>query len=273
MGTKHLACSPAQAAYIRQRKQHKYKVLLVQIALFCLLIGCWEGFTQAGILDSFIFSSPSRMVKTSLVMAQDGSLFYHTGITILETLISFFLIMIIGIVVAVLLWQFPTFHDVMEPYLIVLNSLPKSALAPLFIVWFGNNMKTIIIAAVSVAVFGTIITIYTGFQSVEPEKIKLIQTLGGTKRDILFRVIIPSNLATIFSSMKVNIGLSLVGVIIGEFLAANAGLGYLIIYGTQVFKLDLVLLSIVILCILAVILYQCIHFLQWIMGKKFDFRL
>lgn len=273
MPRKDNAVSPAQLAYMKQRKYHKYKVFLVQISIFVLLIALWELAAQKQWIDSFIFSSPSRIVNTAVAMIQDSTLFYHMWITIYETLISFLLVTVIGIAMAILLWQFPSFSDVIEPYLIVLNSLPKSALAPLFIVWFGNNMKTIIIAAVSVAVFGTIINIYTGFQSVDPEKIKLIYTLGGTKGDVLRRVILPSNLPTIISSMKVNIGLSLVGVIIGEFLAANAGLGYLIIYGTQVFKLDMVLLSIAILCILAVLLYQGIHFFQWIMTRKFDFHL
>jgi NitT/TauT family transport system permease protein len=144
----------------------------------------------------------------------------------------------------------------------VLNSLPKSALAPVFIVWLGNNMKTIIVAAVSVAVFGSIITLYSDFKNVEQDKIKLIYTLGGNKKDVLFKVIIPSNIPSIISLMKVNIGLSLVGVIIGEFLAAKAGLGYLIIYGSQVFRLDWVILSIVILCIVATALYKILAYFE-----------
>ena len=140
--------------------------------------------------------------------------------------------------------------------------MPKSALAPVFIVWLGNNVKTIIVAAVSVAVFGSIITLYTNFIGVEEDKIKLIKTLGGSKKDVLFKVILPSNVPSIISVMKVNIGLSLVGVIIGEFLAAKAGLGYLIIYGSQVFKLDWVIMSVVILCILATFLYKILNFIE-----------
>ena len=162
---------------------------------------------------------------------------------------------VLGILIAVILWWNHSVSKILEPYLIVLNSLPKSALAPVFIVWLGNNMKTIIVAAVSVAIFGTVITLYTNFKAVEEDKIKLIYTLGGTKKDVLLKIILPSNIPSILSLMKVNIGLSLVGVIIGEFLAAKAGLGYLIIYGSQVFKLDWVIMSIVILCILATGLY------------------
>lgn len=199
-------------------------------------------------------------------MAINGQLFYHLGITLLETLLSFFLVNAIGIIMAVVLWWNDSVSKVLEPYLIILNSLPKSALAPVFIVWLGNNMKTIIVAAVSVAVFGSIITLYTDFKSVEEDKIKLIYTLGGNKRDVLLKVIIPSNIPLIISLMKVNIGLSLVGVVIGEFLAAKAGLGYLIIYGSQVFKLDWVILSIVLLCVVASGLYKLLSIFE----KKFS---
>ena len=221
-----------------------------------IFLASWEIAAYTGVLNSFIFSSPSRVAASIADMALDGSLFYHLGITLAETFLSFFLVMFLGILAAVLLWWKDGLSKILEPYLIVLNSLPKTALAPIFIVWLGNNMKTIIVAAVSVAVFGTIITLYTAFTSVEEDKIKLIRTLGGSRRDILLLVVLPSNIPSIISMMKVNIGLSLVGVIIGEFLAARAGLGYLIIYGSQVFKLDWVMMSIVILCLVATALYQ-----------------
>jgi len=254
--------SPSHQAYVKKYLTMIRNVRIYQSLIIVSLIALWEITTRFGLLNSFIFSSPSRVIKCFLEMAVDGSIFYHIGITLLETFISFLLVNVIGILVAVLLWWNDSIAKVLEPYLVVLNSLPKSALAPVFIVWLGNNMKTIIVAAVSVAVFGSIITIYTDFTSVEEDKIKLIRTLGGDKRDILCKVIIPSNIPSLISVMKVNIGLSLVGVIIGEFLAAKAGLGYLIIYGSQVFKLDWVIMSIVILCIMATGLYQLLAFFE-----------
>ena len=188
---------------------------------------------RLGILNSFVFSSPSRVGKTIIEMTASGQLLYHVGITLLETMVSFALVNAIGLIIVVIFRWNNNISKVLEPYLIVLNSLPKSALAPVFIVWLGNNMKTIIVAAISVAVFGTIINLYSDFKSVEEDKIKLIYTLGGKKRDVLIKVILPANIPSIISQMKVNIGLSLVGVIIEEFLAAKAGLGYLIIYGSQ----------------------------------------
>ena len=206
-------------------------------------------------IDSFIFSSPVMIAKCLVSMAKDGSLFLHTGVTLMETLISFAVCTVFGLACALLLWSGKSVAQVLEPFLVLLNSLPKSALAPLLIVWLGNNMRTIVVAAVSVAVFGSILTLYTGFSQMDTEQIKLIYSLGGGRKDVLLKVLLPGSLPLVISNMKVNIGLCLVGVIIGEFIGARKGLGYLIIYGSQVFKLDWVIMSILILCLLAMTLY------------------
>ena len=254
--------SPAQAAYLRSCRKRKQRILMAQLTLFVLFLGIWELTADTGLLNDFIFSSPSRLAKTFWAMTRDGSIFFHIGVTLAETIISFLLVTVIGISGAMLLWLFPAAAGVLEPFLIMLNSLPKSALAPVLIVWLGSNVKTIVVAAVSVAVFGSVMTLHTGFQSMDPDKVKLIYTLGGTKRDVLGKVLLPGAVPLLISNMKVNIGLCLVGVIIGEFLAADKGLGYLIIYGSQVFKLDLVILSIVILCVLSMGFYRLITLLE-----------
>ena len=254
--------SDRQREFLLFHIRRKRKIRFFQISISLVFLALWEAATRVGILDPFVFSSPSRMAQCFIDLSEDGSIYYHVGVTLFETFLSFFLIMFFGILIAVLLWWNDTVAKVCEPYLVVLNSLPKTALAPVFIVWLGNNMKTIIVAAVSVAVFGSIITLYTAFCSVEEDKVKLIQTLGGGRIDILRYIVLPGNAHTIVSNMKVNIGLSLVGVIIGEFLAANAGLGYLIVYGSQVFKLDYVILSIVILCIVATGLYKGLEIIE-----------
>lgn len=254
--------SDEQRGFLRHYLMKERFVRICRWSLFFFFVAFWELGSMLGLLNPFIFSSPSRIFYAAADMALDGSLFYHLGITLFETFFSFTVVMGLGILIAIILWWNESLAKILEPYLIVLNSLPKTALAPIFIVWLGNNMKTIIVAAVSVAVFGTVITLYTDFISVDEDKIKLIRTLGGNRRDTLFKVILPSNIPSIISIMKVNIGLSLVGVIIGEFLAAKAGLGYLIIYGSQVFKLDWVMMSIVILCLAAVALYQGLSTLE-----------
>ena len=195
-------------------------------------------------------------------MIRDGSMVYHTGITVLETMVSFILVIVLGIGGAILLWSSRTLSEILDPYLVILNSLPKSALAPILIVWLGANVRTIIVAAVSVAVFGSILTLHNGFSNMDRDQIKLIASLGGSKKDVMTKVLLPGSVPMIVSNMKVNVGLCLVGVIIGEFLAAKAGLGYLIIYGSQTFQLTLVVTSILILCILSALMYRGIAWIE-----------
>lgn len=251
-----------QQEFVAKEKQHKNQVCIVRSFLFILFLAVWELCARLDLIDAFIFGSPSRVLSCFIQMASDGSIFLHIGVTLYETLISFLLVVVIAVAFAVLLWASRTVSEVLEPYLVMLNSLPKSALAPLLIVWLGNNMRTVIVAAVSVAVFGSILTLHTGFAQTDSDKIKLIYSLGGTRKDVLTKVLIPASIPLIISNMKVNVGLCLVGVIIGEFLSAKAGLGYLIIYASQVFKMDMLVMAIVILCIVSTILYQGIAVLE-----------
>jgi NitT/TauT family transport system permease protein len=254
--------SRGQLQFISGIKKHKRCVTLCRVLLLLIFLLLWEVSADLGWIDSFFFSSPGRIVKLFISMCSGFEIWIHIGVTLSETLISFIAITVLSLLVAVLLFCFPRISEILEPFLVILNSLPKTALAPLIIVWLGTGTKTIIIAGMSVAIFGSIINMYTGFSQVEEEKIKLIYTLGGIRSDVLFKVIIPSSVPIIISNMKVNIGLSLVGIIIGEFLAARRGLGYLIIYGSQIFQLDLLIMSIIILCIIAILLYQSIHLLE-----------
>lgn len=253
--------SKEQYEYVRKEKKRKQFVLICQIALLIIFLIVWEITARFHIINDFIFCSPSKLLQTLLSMMKDGSLLYHIGISLFETLIGFLIVIIGSLLVATLFWWNETISKILEPYLVVLNALPKSALAPVLIVWLGANKTTIIVCACSVAIFGSILNIYTGFVNVDADKIKLIKTLKGNRFQCLKLVILPSNVPNIISVMKVNIGLCLVGVIIGEFLAAREGLGYLIIYGSQVFKMSNVLLSILILCIIAMLLYMILqHF-------------
>lgn len=227
--------SKEQAEFLQKQRRDKIQIRGIQWLIFIGFLIVWEITADLGLINAFIFCSPTIIIKCFWEMLWEGSLFMHIGITLLETIVSFVIVILSSIIIAVLLWWNPKLSKILEPYMVILNSLPKSALAPILIVWLGANYKTIIVCAISVAVFGSILNIYTGFVMVEPDKLKLIQTLGGSRLDCLRLVVIPASLENILSVMKVNIGLCLVGVIIGEFLAARAGLGYLIIYGSQVF--------------------------------------
>ncbi|MGN8886835.1 ABC transporter permease [Blautia sp. HCP28S3_G10] len=254
--------SPAQRKFLQKIRHEKYLITLSRILLFLGFLILWEVSARKGWIDSFIFSSPFEIWTTFFSMIKDQSLLSHIGVTVMETLVSFAFVVILGIGTAVFLWACPKLSLVLEPYLVTLNSLPKSALAPLLIVWLGANVKTIIVAGMSVAIFGSVINLYTGFREADPEKLKLIRTLGGTKKDELTKIVLPSSVPLILSVMKVNIGLCLVGVIIGEFIGARRGLGYLIIYSSQTFRLSTMLMSIIILCVIAMVLYAVLNFIE-----------
>lgn len=253
-----------------ERKYHRTRYVnkIIQISILILFLLLWEITADHGIIDAFFFSSPSRIVRTFCQLAANNDLFTHIKVTLLETLVSFSLVVGISLLLSILFWYFNRLSTIFEPYMVVLNSLPKSALAPLFIVWLGTGFKTIIVAGISVAIFGSIISLYNGFREADGGKVRLIYTLGGTKSDVLKKVILPGSIPLIISTMKVNIGLSLVGVIIGEFLAARRGLGYLIIYGTQTFKMNMVITSLTLLCLIAVFLFLLIDLLDKLICKK-----
>ena len=244
----------AQETFLYQHQQYKRKIHFLRIFIFVVFLVLWELAADLSWINDFIFSSPKRLVTCFVQM--------------LETMISFVLVILFTILIAVLLWAKKSVSDVSEPYMVVLNSLPKSALAPLLIVWLGGNYKTIIVTGMSVAIFGSILSLYQGFLGVDPNQMKLIETLGGNRRNILTKVVFPANIPNLFSIMKVDIGLCLVGVVIGEFISSRRGLGYMIIYGSQIMKLDWVILGIVILCLIAMGLYQLIVSLEkWYLKK------
>ncbi len=262
--TKHLS---AQEMYLKGQKRRLLQIRLARIFILVIFLVLWEVTANLKIIDSFIFSSPSRVITCFIQMLLTQHLLQHIGITLFETIASFILVLIFTLIITTCLWLSDKVSKILEPYLVILNSLPKSALAPLLIVWLGGNYKTIIITGMSVAIFGSILNLYTAFMETDSEKIKLVKTLGGNKKDVLFKVMIPGNIPSLLAIMKVNIGLCLVGVIIGEFIAARIGLGYLIIYGSQVFKLDWVIMSIVILCVVAMGLYSLLNRLEKIYSK------
>ena len=261
------ALSTGHRHYLRHYDFHRLLVIFFRIFLLTGFLFLWEFCASHQIIDSFIFSSPSKIMNVLLLMISDHSIFLHLGVTLYETFVSFFLVIFVSILFAILLWYSNNLSEILEPYLVVLNSLPKSALAPLLIVWLGATKTTIIVTGMSVAIFGSILNLYTSFRSTDPGKIKLIYTLRGNHLHVLTKVILPYSIPAIISNMKVNIGLCLVGVIIGEFLAAKEGLGYLIIYSSQVFKMDWLLMSICILCVFAIFLYALIDF-----GEKLYFK-
>ncbi len=260
--------SKEHLAYLKKQKQRKLIKISLQIAIFVLFFAVWEISARVGILNPFIFSSPSRCVKMIFSLWNNG-LLGHIGITLAETLAGFFLGSFLGFLLAVLLWWFPLLRDVLDPYLVVLNSLPKIALGPVIIVWVGAGMGSIITVTLLISIVVATIGVLNGFNETEEEKLLLLKTFGATKPQLFFRVVFPASIPTTVSVLKLNIGMSWVGVIVGEFLNSKAGLGYLIVYGGQIFKMDIVMAATLILCLLSAGMYFLVVWLEkWILKAR-----
>lgn len=247
--------------YLKKVKLRKIEIFATQIFVVIAFIAIWEILAQTGKIDSFITSQPSRIVKTFMNLSSND-LLEHLRITCTETLIGFGIGTFAGVIIAIILWWSPFISKVSEPFLVVLNSLPKTALGPVIIIWVGAGMPAIIVMALAISLIVTILEILNGFLHTEEEKIKMAKTFNANKIQILTKIVIPSNIPTFFNTLKVNIGLSLVGVISGEFLVSKGGLGYLIVYGGQVFQLDLVMTSVIILAVVAALMYESIVLLE-----------
>lgn len=261
--------SAEHARYLKKIRREKIIIRLTQLLILILIFSLWEIMARAMIIDPFITSQPSRIINTIGVLYEQGVLLKHIGITCLETIVGFLLGTILGVVIAVALWWSKFLSEVSEPYLVILNSLPKIALGPVFIVWIGAGPVAIVVMTLAISLIVTILEVLNGFLGIDQEKIKLVQIFGGTKFQVLTKVLLPASFPNIINALKVNVGLSWVGVIVGEFLVSKAGLGYLIVYGGQVFKLDLVMTSVVILGIAAAIMYQgVIYFERYILKRN-----
>ena len=234
--------SKEQLNFIKGQKKHQRIVNISRVLILLSFLFLWEFSANVGWIESFIFSSPSKIALCFWEMVVDKSIFLHVGVTLYETIISFILVILVSILTAVCLWFSKKLSEILDPYIVVLNSLPKSALAPLLIVWLGANQTTIMVAWMSVAIFGSILSLYTSFITVDPGKVKLIYTLQGTKFQALIKVVLPHSLPAIISNMKVNIGLCLVAVSYTHLRAHETKLGYLIIYSSQVFSLGGILI-------------------------------
>ena len=248
--------------YVKKVKRDKLKVTLFRILILLGFIVLWELAADMKWIDPFLTSSPSRMFKSFLSFYEDGTILRHIWVTCYETILGFSLGTILGTIIAIVLWWFPFTAKVLDPYLVVLNALPKVALAPIIIFWVGNGTSAIIVIALLISIVTTIISVFTGFQDVDREKILLMKTFQANKIQILRYLIIPYTIPVLISALKINVGLSWVGVIMGEFLVAREGLGFLIVYGGQISQLDMVMMSIVLLSIIAFLMYKLVAIIE-----------
>lgn len=257
-----LTGSTEHCDYLREENRKRSLITILRVALLVGIFAIWEIAARMGWIDPFIASSPTRVLKTIISLFQSGTFFLHIGTTLYETVVGFILGTVLGILIAVLLWWSPLANKVLDPYLVVLNALPKIALGPILIVWIGASEASVIAMGLLVSLIVTIMTVLAGFMEISGEKQLLMKTLGATKLQIFTKVILPASVPTMMSALKISVGMSWVGVIVGEYLVSKAGLGYLIVYGGQVFQLDLVMASIIILCVLAALMYYIVAYFE-----------
>lgn len=248
--------------YLSGLRREKRIIRFCQITIFILFFALWEISSRLQWIDPLIFSSPSKIWDLFIAKASDGSLFANLGVTLTETILGFLIGTLLGTLLAAFLWWSPFFAKILDPFLVILNAMPKVALGPILIVAIGANMTSIVAMGALVSVIITTLVVYTAFKEVDPNYIKVLQIFGATRRQSFKEAILPASFPTIISTLKVNVGLSWVGVIVGEFLTSSKGLGYMIIYGFQVFDFTLVFLSLLVIAVFATLMYQLVEILE-----------
>jgi NitT/TauT family transport system permease protein len=264
---KNLNYSTEHIDYLKHNRRRKIYINFVRVGILFAILALWEICAQTKLIDPFITSSPSRIIATIKELSANGNLFYHIGITLMETIIGFVVAVVLGYSIALLLWSSETLRKVFEPYIVVLNALPKIALGPLIIIWIGTGYTAIIFMTIIVCIIVCIMNTLTGFLSVDPTMLTLMKAMGAGKVTTLKKLIIPATIPHLISTLKVAVGLAWIGSIMGEYIVSKAGLGYLIVYGGQVFKLDLVMTATIILCVLAGGMYGIIALIEKILIK------
>ena len=248
--------------YLKKLKIKKLLILSSQISILFIFIILWQFLSDKNYINTFITSCPKNIIKTIITLYKQNNLMNHIYITIKETIISFCITTLLSLIISIILYYFKTIYKIIDPYLTVLNSLPKVALGPIIIIWCGANTKSIIVMSILISIIVSIQNIYTSFEETDINKIKLLKTFNASKFEILYYLVIPSNMNSILNTLKINISLCLIGVITGEFLTSKAGIGYLILYGSQIFNLNLVMTGIVLLMIISITMYKIITFIS-----------
>jgi NitT/TauT family transport system permease protein len=251
--------------WLTRERRGRLMVRATQLAILVVFLILWEVLPKAHIVNPLFTSYPSALWPTFLELLAEtprqASILTHTWFTVFATIIGFSAAMVLGVAIAAALWWWNDLYKVLDPYLVVANAMPKTAFVPIFYIWLGATLS-IYGMSLAISLFIAILMIYSGFQGVDPNKIKLAQTFGATKGQLLTKVVLPGSIPTLIAALKVNVGLSLVGVVVGEFQSANIGLGYLIQYGSQIFKLNIVMTAITILAIVSSVMYLAISWLE-----------
>lgn len=260
--------SPAYAAYLKKESRRQTSIVVSRLVLLISFLGIWEIMAKTQMVNPMLTSYPSAVWPTFLDLLHNGNLLLHTWATFKATLIGFFISMVAGVAIAAALWWSDFANKVLDPFLVIANAMPKIAFVPIFYIWLGSEYS-VYGMAVAISVFITIMVAFEGFRGIDPNKIKLARTLGANRMQVLTMVVLPGSVPTLLAALKMNIGLALVGVIVGEFQSASEGLGFLIINGSQVFKLNIVMTAIVVLGVLSGLMYLAIARLEAMTSRRY----
>jgi NitT/TauT family transport system permease protein len=257
--------SPQYRDWLRRERRGRLAVRATQLALLLVFLVLWEVLPRAHIINPTLTSYPSALWPTFLELLKatprEASILTHTASTVLATVLGFTAAMVLGTAIAAALWWWSSLYKVLDPYLVVANAMPKTAFVPIFYIWLGATLS-IYGMSLAISLFITNLMIYSGFQGIDPNKVKLAQTFGASKGQLLTKVVLPGSVPTFIAALKVNAGLSLVGVVVGEFQSASLGLGYLIQYGSQIFKMNIVMTAITVLAVFSSVMYLAISWLE-----------
>lgn len=257
-----------RSKYLKKIKTNKILIIVSRFLILFLVLSLWELLARINVIDPFLMSMPSQIVSTIIELFKSGDLLRHVLTTLYETVLGFLIATALGTIIALIFWWSDFLRKVFEPYVVVLNSLPKIALGPIIIVWFGAGTKSIVFMAILITIIVTVITMQNGFLATDKGKLLLMRSLGASKKQVLLKLVLPSSLPTFISCLKINVGMAWIGSIMGEYLVSKQGIGYLIVYGGQVFRLDLVMASTVILCMLAGLMYLIVAIIEKILIKN-----
>lgn len=237
-------------------------ILSIQAAMVVGAILLWEWMTRVELLNPLFFGQPTTIAEYTIEGLMDGSLLRASGITVLETVCGFAAGMLLGTALGLALWWSVAAARILEPLLVLFNAIPKVTLAPILIVLLGVGiLMKVALAFVNVVVLAAL-TAYLGAKQSDPDLMDLVRSVGGNKWQVFYRVVLPSAFPGIISSMKIGISLAFIGAVVGEFLAAREGLGYLAIYGSNVFNMSLIMVAVLSLMLLALALFAAVRMLE-----------
>jgi len=238
------------------------KTAVLQVSALAIFLGVWQVLTVSGVIPSYLLPTASEVLTTLGEDIRDilsgGPMWTHFYTTLVEILLGFFFSAVIGIAVGAILSEFKTIQRAIYPYVVAGNATPRIAFAPLVVIWFGFDWASKVVMAVAVAVFPVIVNTMAGLAATDRDDLRLIRSLGATRSQLLWRVRIPTALPYIFAGLETAMLFSAVGAVIGEFMAGNAGLGYVTLLAQELFRLDDAFSAIVLLSVQGFLLHRLV---------------